>query len=63
MTKVIVIDLRGLDDNTISKIEKPMTYLGVYKESGDSFADLRNSKGEAIRIFHERLICIEGSID
>lgn len=55
MKKVIVIELDGLDEETISKIEKPMIYLGEYEESGDIFADLRNSKNEPIRIFHERL--------
>ena len=53
--KVIVKDLEGLDKDTISKIESPMTYLGEYEESGDVFADLRNSNNEPIRIFHERL--------
>jgi len=55
MKKVIVKDLEGLDEATISKIEVPMIYLGEYEESGDVFADLRNSKNEPIRIFHERL--------
>ena len=55
MKKVIVKDLEGLDEGTISKIETPMIYLGEYKESEDVFADLRNSKNEPIRIFHERL--------
>jgi len=55
MKKVIVINLDGLDNETISKIEEPMFYLGEYEESGDVFADLRNSKNEPIRIFHERL--------
>ena len=59
MKKLIVRDLRGLDKETISKIETPMFYLGVYEESGDIFADLRNSKGDAIRIFHERLNLIK----
>jgi hypothetical protein len=55
MKKVIVKDLKGLDKETISKIETPMVYLGEYEESGDVFADLRNSKDEPIRIFHERI--------
>ena len=55
MKKVIVKDLEGLDEETISKIEVPMIYLGDYEESEDVFADLRNSKNEPIRIFHERL--------
>ena len=53
--KVIVKDLEGLDKDTISKIENPMIYLGEYEESGDVFADLRNSNNEPIRIFHERV--------
>tara|TARA_R110002020_G_scaffold248205_1_gene462260 strand:+ start:322 stop:498 length:177 start_codon:yes stop_codon:yes gene_type:complete len=55
MIKVIVKNLEGLDEETISKIETPMVYVGEYEESGDVFADLRNSKNEPIRIFHERL--------
>lgn len=53
--KVIVKNLQGLDKETISKIEMPMMYLGEYEESGDIFADLRNSKNEPIRVFYERL--------
>ena len=55
MKKVIVKDLKGLDKETISKIESPMIYLGEWKQDGSVFADLRNSKNEPIRIFHERL--------
>ena len=55
MKKVIVKDLRGLDNETISKIEKPMMYLGEWEQDGSVFADLRNSKDDPIRIFHERL--------
>lgn len=53
--KVIVKDLDGLDEETISKIETPMTYLGEWEQDNSVFADLRNSKDEPIRIFHERL--------
>jgi hypothetical protein len=53
--KVTVMDTFGLSNKVISMIEDPMYYLGNYEESGDIFADLRNSKNEAIRIFHERL--------
>ena len=45
----------GLDKETISKIETPMIYLGEWEQDGSVFADLRNSKKEPIRIFHERL--------
>jgi len=53
--KVIVKDLHGLDDNTISKIETPMFLIGDWFEDETTFADLRNSKGQVVRIFHERL--------
>ena len=53
--KVIVVNKFGLSNEVISMIENPMYYVGEYKESGDIFADLRNSKNEAVRIFHERL--------
>ena len=55
MKKVKVKDLKGLDIETISKIETPMVYLGEWEQDGSVFADLRNSKDEPIRIFHERL--------
>ena len=54
-SKVIVSDLEGLSKEVLSKIEIPMFYIGEYEESGDIFADLRNSKNEPIRVFHERL--------
>jgi len=53
--KVTVYNLNGLDKETISKIENPMFYLGNWVQDGSTFADLRNSKNEPIRIFHERL--------
>ena len=53
--KVTVHDLNGLDKETISKIENPMFYLGSLIQDGSIFADLRNSKNDPIRIFHERL--------
>ena len=54
--KVIVIDVKGLSKEVVNMIDKPMYYLGNYKESNDTFADLRNSKGQIVRIFHYRLI-------
>ena len=54
--KVIVIDTHGLSKEVVNMIDKPMFYLGNYKESNDIFADLRNSKGQIVRIFHYRLI-------
>jgi hypothetical protein len=53
--EVIVLDTFGLSDEVISMIEEPMYYVGEYEESGDIFADLRNSKNEVVRIFHDRL--------
>ena len=53
--KVIVVNTFGLSNEVISMIENPMYYVGEYKESGDIFADLRNSNNEVVRIFHERL--------
>ena len=53
--KVTVHDLSGLYKETILKIENPMFYLGNWTQDGSIFADLRNSKNEPIRIFHERL--------
>ena len=32
-----------------------MIHLGEWEQDGSIFADLRNSKGEAIRIFYDRL--------
>ena len=53
--KVIVTNLIGLDTDTINKIEVPMIHLGSWYENETTFADLRNSKGDPIRIFYERL--------
>ena len=53
--KVTVHDTSGLYKEVISKIENPMFYLGIWIQEGSTFADLRNSKNEPIRIFHERL--------
>tara|TARA_R110000737_G_scaffold263505_1_gene271525 strand:+ start:143 stop:328 length:186 start_codon:yes stop_codon:yes gene_type:complete len=53
--KVVITDLEDLSEEVLNKIEIPMFYIGEYEESGDIFADLRNSKNEPIRVFHERL--------
>lgn len=53
--KVSIIDTDDLDEETISKIEPIMIYIGDYEESGDKFAEVINSKGVSIRIFKERL--------
>ena len=53
---VVVRDTKGLSDDTIAMIEKPMTHLGAWHQDGSVFvADLRNSKDEAVRIFYDRL--------
>ena len=54
-SKVVVRDTEGLSDDTIAMIEKPMTHLGAWEQDGSVFADLRNSKDEAVRIFYDRL--------
>jgi len=54
-TKVIVTNIIGLDNDIINKIETPMIHLGEWEQDGSIFADLRNSKNEAIRIFYDRL--------
>ena len=53
--KVVVRDTEGLSDDTIAMIEIPMTHLGSWNQDGSVFADLRNSKDEAVRIFYDRL--------
>jgi hypothetical protein len=52
---VVVRDTEGLSDDTIAMIEIPMTHLGSWNQDGSVFADLRNSKDEAVRIFYDRL--------
>lgn len=54
--KVKVIDTDGLDEETIGMIEPIMTYTNDYEESGSLFVELRNSKGDVIRVFPERII-------
>ena len=56
--RVKIIDKSGLDDETVKKIETEMLYVCDYTESETTFAELKNSKGEIIRIFHERFIIL-----
>jgi len=57
MKKVIVKDIKGLDEEVISKIKNPMIYIKDYIENNTLFVELKNSKtGEIIRIFPERII-------
>ena len=53
--EVVVRNTVGLPDYVIDMIETPMRHLGEYESDGSIFADLRNSKDEAVRIFYDRL--------
>jgi len=53
--KVKVINTKGLDELTKSKIEKEMIYLKDYIENDTLFVELKNSKGSIIRVFPERI--------
>lgn len=53
--KVKVIDKRGLDKQTIDKIENPMQFNRYYYENDTEFVELENSKGDIVRIFPERI--------
>ena len=44
-----------MSDYVIDMIETPMIHLGEWEQDGSIFADLRNSKDEAVRIFYDRL--------
>lgn len=56
MQKVKVIDIIGLDNETVSKIEDVMFYVkDCYADDGVMFVELHNSKEEVIRIFPERI--------
>ena len=52
---VKVINIDGLDEITIAKIEETMIYTNDYYEDDTLFVELHNSKGEIIRIFPERI--------
>jgi|TARA_B110000977_G_scaffold152282_1_gene193360 hypothetical protein len=53
--EVVVRNTVGLPDYVIDMIETPMIHLGEWEQDGSIFADLRNSKDEAVRIFYDRL--------
>ena len=53
--EVVVRNTAGLPDYVIDMIETPMMHLGEWEQDGSIFADLRNSKDEAVRIFYDRL--------
>ena len=53
--EVVVRNTAGLPDYVIDMIETPMIHLGEWEQDGSIFADLRNSKDEAVRIFYDRL--------
>ena len=52
---VQVIDTTGLSQETISRIEDKMKYLGEEVVDETTFHVLINSKGEVIKIFDFRL--------
>lgn len=55
-TKIVkVVDTNGLDEQTISMIEPTMLYTSDYEDNETRFVVLKNSKGETIRIFPERI--------
>lgn len=54
-TKVKVINIEGLDNNTIELIETTMNFNKYYEEDETIFVELENSNGEIIRIFPERI--------
>jgi hypothetical protein len=53
--KVEVVNVEGLDNETISKIENPMKFNQWWYENETTFVELENSKGDIIRIFPERI--------
>jgi hypothetical protein len=53
--KVKVMVTSGLSEETISKIEPEMIYLGTFIENETKFVNLKNSKNEYIGIFPERI--------
>ena len=54
--EVVVRNTVDLADHIIDRIEVPMKHLGEYEsDDGSIFADLKNSKGEPVRIYYSRL--------
>ena len=54
--KVKVIDTNGLSEETISKIEDTMIYLGMLQVDECMFCKIKNSKDDVLMIFPERII-------
>ncbi len=54
--KVKVIDTNGLSEETISKIEDTIIYLGMKQVDECMFCKIKNSKNEVLMIFPERII-------
>ena len=54
--EVVVRNTVDLPPHIIKRIEVPMKHLGEYEgDDGSIFADLKNSKGEPVRIYYSRL--------
>jgi len=53
--EVEVVNVDGLDNETIGKIENPMKFNQWWLENETTFVELENSKGDIIRIFPERI--------
>tara|TARA_R110000822_G_scaffold52775_2_gene136554 strand:- start:4427 stop:5458 length:1032 start_codon:yes stop_codon:yes gene_type:complete len=54
--EVVVRNTVDLPPHIIDRIEVPMEHLGEYEgDDGSIFADLKNSKGEPVRIYYSRL--------
>tara|TARA_R110001592_G_scaffold12437_9_gene59329 strand:- start:1590 stop:1814 length:225 start_codon:yes stop_codon:yes gene_type:complete len=59
--KVKVINTDGLSKEVIQKIEIPMTFIKWWDENKTMFCELKNLKGNVVRIFPERIKPIDSS--
>ena len=59
--KVKVINTDGLSKEVIQKIETPMTFIKWWDENKTMFCELKNLKGNVVRIFPERIKPIDSS--
>tara|TARA_R110002050_G_scaffold269134_1_gene411341 strand:+ start:971 stop:1195 length:225 start_codon:yes stop_codon:yes gene_type:complete len=59
--KVKVINTDGLSKEVIKKIEIPMTFIKWWDENKTMFCELKNLKGNVVRIFPERIKPIDSS--
>ena len=59
--KVKVIDTDGLSKEVIQKIEILMTFIKWWDENKTMFCELKNLKGNVVRIFPERIKPIDSS--